>query len=161
MILKYENVHDTNKLRNVKLFKGVFRSTCIDTIYTPTSLTFECKQFQIGPDITKSFNQFKSSLCIQYQSDFLDCTERTCIITQLSESWGNINPFKRQAGPRSALKNQRSLVRYPVRPHTFVSPHAESKRAVVSYWRKNVHEVLALKEIISQIDQFLVSLKTN
>ena len=27
-------------------------------------------------------------------------------------------------------------------PHTFVSPSAESRRAVVSYWRKFVHEVL-------------------
>ena len=30
----------------------------------------------------------------------------------------------------------------PVRPHTFVSPSADSTRAVVSYWRKYVHEVL-------------------
>ena len=28
------------------------------------------------------------------------------------------------------------------RPHTFVSPSAFSRRAVVSYWRKYVHEVL-------------------
>ena len=33
-------------------------------------------------------------------------------------------------------------VRYPVWPHTFVSPSADSRRAVVSYWRKYVHEVL-------------------
>ena len=32
--------------------------------------------------------------------------------------------------------------RYPVRPHTFVSPSADSRRAVVSYWGKYVHEVL-------------------
>ena len=31
---------------------------------------------------------------------------------------------------------------YPVWPHTFVSPSADSRRAVVSYWRKYVHEVL-------------------
>ena len=37
---------------------------------------------------------------------------------------------------------QRSLVRYPVWPHTFVSPSADSRGAVVSYWRKYVHEVL-------------------
>ena len=30
----------------------------------------------------------------------------------------------------------------PVWPHTFVSPSAYSRRAVVSYWRKYVHEVL-------------------
>ena len=28
-------------------------------------------------------------------------------------------------------------------PHTFVSPSAFSRRAVVNYWRKYVHEVLA------------------
>ena len=33
-------------------------------------------------------------------------------------------------------------VRYPVWPHTFVSPSAFSRRAGVSYWRKYVHEVL-------------------
>ena len=30
----------------------------------------------------------------------------------------------------------------PVGQHTFVSPSAFSRRAVVSYWRKYVHEVL-------------------
>ena len=34
------------------------------------------------------------------------------------------------------------LVRYPVWQHTFVSPSASSRRAVVSYWQKYVHEVL-------------------
>ena len=33
-------------------------------------------------------------------------------------------------------------VRYPAWQHTFVSPSAFSRRAVVSYWRKYVHEVL-------------------
>ena len=31
---------------------------------------------------------------------------------------------------------------YPVWQHTFVSPSAFSRRAVVSYWRMYVHEVL-------------------
>ena len=35
-----------------------------------------------------------------------------------------------------------SWVRYPVWQHTFASPSAFSRRAVVSYWRKYVHEVL-------------------
>ena len=35
-----------------------------------------------------------------------------------------------------------SLLFYPVGQHTFVSPSAFSRRAVVSYWRKYVHEVL-------------------
>ena len=39
-------------------------------------------------------------------------------------------------------KSRKSEVRYPVWPHTFVSPAAHSRRAVVSYWRKYVHEVL-------------------
>ena len=34
------------------------------------------------------------------------------------------------------------LVRYPVWQHTFVSPSTYSRRAVVSYWPKYVHEVL-------------------
>ena len=39
------------------------------------------------------------------------------------------------------------LVRYklenrPVWSHTFVSPSDDSRRAIVSYWRKYVHEVL-------------------
>ena len=33
-------------------------------------------------------------------------------------------------------------IRYPVWYHTFVSPSAFSRRAVASYWRKYVHEVL-------------------
>ena len=37
---------------------------------------------------------------------------------------------------------QYTWVRYPVWQHTFVSPSAFSRRAVVSYWRKYVHEVL-------------------
>ena len=37
---------------------------------------------------------------------------------------------------------QGSWVRYPVWQHTFVSPSAFSRRPVVSYWRKYVHEVL-------------------
>ena len=40
------------------------------------------------------------------------------------------------------LVSQRSWVRYPVWPHTFVSPSADSRGAVVSYWRKYEHEVL-------------------
>ena len=39
------------------------------------------------------------------------------------------------------LASQGSWVRYPVWQHTFVSPSAFSRRAVVSYWRKYVHEV--------------------
>ena len=40
------------------------------------------------------------------------------------------------------LKSQKSRVRYPVRPHTVVFPSADSRRAVVNYWQKYVHEVL-------------------
>ena len=35
-----------------------------------------------------------------------------------------------------------SWVQYPVWPHSFVSLSAFLRRAVVSYWRKYVHEVL-------------------
>ena len=40
------------------------------------------------------------------------------------------------------LTRKSGSVRYPVWPHTFVSPSADSRGAVVSYWRKYVHEVL-------------------
>ena len=40
------------------------------------------------------------------------------------------------------LVSQGSWVRYPVWQHTFVSPSVFLRRAVVSYWRKYVHEVL-------------------
>ena len=39
--------------------------------------------------------------------------------------------------------SQRSQVGYPVQPHTFVSPSADSRKAAVSYWQNYVHEVLA------------------
>ena len=56
---------------------------------------------------------------------------RTVNITHLSKQiWG------------TWLLSQGSWVRYPVWQHTFVSPSAFSWRAVVSYWRKYVHEVL-------------------
>ena len=41
--------------------------------------------------------------------------------------------------------SQGSWVQYPVWQHTFVSPSAVSRRAVVSYWRKYVHEVLVTR----------------
>ena len=40
------------------------------------------------------------------------------------------------------LVSQGSWVRYPVWQHTFVSPSAFSRWAVVSYWQKYVNEVL-------------------
>ena len=43
--------------------------------------------------------------------------------------------------PMSALGNMLQ-VQWTVWQHTFVSPFAFSRRAVVSYWRKYVHEVL-------------------
>ena len=50
------------------------------------------------------------------------------------------------AGPRSAIGRapgkSGSWVRYSVWQHTFVSPSAFSRGAVVSYWRKYVNEVL-------------------
>ena len=44
------------------------------------------------------------------------------------------------------FKRQRPRVGCPVRPHTFVSPSADSRRTVVSYWRKNVHEIGSEKQ---------------
>ena len=47
-----------------------------------------------------------------------------------------------QAAVGHLTLSQRFWVRYPVCPHSFVSPSADSRGAVVSYWRKYVHEVL-------------------
>ena len=43
--------------------------------------------------------------------------------------------------PGGVAQSVGHLTRYPVWQHTFVSPSAFSRRAVVSYWRKYVHEV--------------------
>ena len=40
------------------------------------------------------------------------------------------------------LTRKSEVLGYPVWPHTFVSPSADSGGAVVSYWRKYVQEVL-------------------
>ena len=56
--------------------------------------------------------------------------------------------FVNLAAPHSAVgsasdsKARGPRVRNAVRPHTFFSSSADSRRAVVSYWRKYVHEVL-------------------
>ena len=64
-----------------------------------------------------------------------------------SQKENSIFSFTESVGPgsveqsiasRARLKSQRSQVQYPVRPHIFVSPSADSRRAVVSYWRKYV-----------------------
>ena len=43
-----------------------------------------------------------------------------------------------------SLRQQRNyfLVHETVQPHTFISASADSRQAVVSYWRKYSHEVL-------------------
>ena len=46
------------------------------------------------------------------------------------------------AGLSSAVGRVPDWVRYPVWPHTFVSPSADSKMAAVSYWRRYAQEVL-------------------
>ena len=40
---------------------------------------------------------------------------------------------------KKALKSEKARI---IRPHTFVSPSADSSRAVVSFWRKYVLKVL-------------------
>ena len=44
--------------------------------------------------------------------------------------------------PGRIVQSVGHLTRYPVWQHTFVSPSAFSRRAVVNYWRKYVHKVL-------------------
>ena len=60
-----------------------------------------------------------------------------------SASYGvYISQLIRFARVSSHVDDFNTWVRYPVWQHTFVSPSAFSRRAVVSYWRKYVHEVL-------------------
>ena len=58
----------------------------------------------------------------------------------------SIMPYWGRATKRSRLGtwlvSQRSWVRYSVRPHTCVSPSADSRGAIVSYWWKYMQEVL-------------------
>ena len=57
-------------------------------------------------------------------------------------------PFLDGDVPRSTsyisqlIQFARAIGRYPVWQRTFVSPSAFTRRAVVSYWQKYVHEVL-------------------
>ena len=62
----------------------------------------------------------------------------TCQPGRVAQSVGHLT---RKSGVLGSV-SQGSWVRYPVWQHTFVSPSAFSRRAVVSYWRKYVHEVL-------------------
>ena len=41
-----------------------------------------------------------------------------------------------------SVLNLNQSIWYSVLPHTFVSPYADSRRAVVRYWQKYVHKVL-------------------
>ena len=58
-----------------------------------------------------------------------------------AETW--IRASSTTAGPHNAVgrapDSSEVLVSIPVWPHTFVSPSADSREAVVSYWRKYVH----------------------
>ena len=56
--------------------------------------------------------------------------------------WDNSSTEAKKKTVVSHSYRQGSWVRYPVWQHTFVSPSAFSRRAVISYWRKYVHEVL-------------------
>ena len=49
-------------------------------------------------------------------------------------------------------------IRYPFQQHTFVSPSADSRRAVVSYWRKYVHKVLVNRLGLSLLMKSVVRL---
>ena len=80
-----------------------------------------------------------------------DCCEFSCGAPMTVQGYGieqnRACPYMMQPGrvAQSAghlTRKSGSWVRYPVWQHTFVSPSAFSRRAVVSYWRKYVHEVL-------------------
>ena len=71
------------------------------------------------------------------------------ITTTLSLPLPNLpHPHSRRHQPGQLVhdlnphQSQRSWVRYLIRPYTFVSPSADSRRAVVNYWPKYLYEVL-------------------
>ena len=53
-----------------------------------------------------------------------------------------MRPFRVAQSVGHLTRQSRSGFRYPVWPHTFVSPSADSRGEVVSFWRKYVQEVL-------------------
>ena len=95
---------------------------------------------------------FSSTLCCHY-SIFLglyfcvvrvkhNCQVHMTMNSLVAKHWGYC---QQQHACSPDIVSQRSWVRYPVWPHTFLSPSADSRRAVVSYWRKYVHEVLVIR----------------
>ena len=57
------------------------------------------------------------------------------------EGWSLIEGLFPHRGP-IPYRGKWFCVRYPVWSHTFASPSANSRGAVVSYWRKYVHKVI-------------------
>ena len=58
----------------------------------------------------------------------------------IAQSVGHLTPMSEVLGSIPGLATHFRFL--PVWPHTFVSPSAGSRRAVVSYWRLYVQEVL-------------------
>ena len=82
---------------------------------------------------------------LQTQFSGWDCFGRK---KTLSYNWRNAVyqtnkwPCDAVGSPSDSKARGPTLGQYLVRPHTFVSPYPDSRKAVVSYWRKYVHKVL-------------------
>ena len=83
-------------------------------------------------------NAFYPPICHEFQEKkyepfWQECTSIIC---------PNLPPGRVAQSVGHLIRKSGSWVRYLVWQRTFVSPSAFSRRAVVSYWRKYVHEVL-------------------
>ena len=79
-----------------------------------------------------------------FLNQFITEHRNTFSLTKKKTSRDNVSVSFTHINSRldTRLVSQKSWVRYPVWQHTFVSPSADSRGTVVSYWRKYVHEVL-------------------
>ena len=76
------------------------------------------------------------------ESDNLSCEQVSSALTSAGIGNQAVRPQNGRLFPLTANSDHEIPVRDPVRPHTFVSPSADSRRTDVSYWRNYVHEVL-------------------
>ena len=76
-------------------------------------------------------------------SFFFNGRKKKIVYTVLDFHYGIANaPLPGRVAQSVGHLTSKSGVLGSIWPHTFVSPSAFSRRAVVSYWRKYVHEVL-------------------
>ena len=137
-----------NVARRLKLLTGSYR------VLIPYSGTDECRN-ALNNVMTKflvfGLSKCKPISCCSFADKGLHCLtfylhlldailQQYCIVKQ--KLFNFLGPGRVAQLVARLIQDRRFRVRYPIRPHTFVSPSADSRRAFVSYWQKYVHEVL-------------------